>query len=332
MRNAPPAARFGDGGLRSRRGLTVLELAVVLGVACLILSLLLPAVQASREAARAGQCRNRLRQVGLAMHNFAAARRHLPGGWAEGRVAGGAAPVPSPLVPLLPYLELNPPTGDGAEPRDRAILPAFLCPSDDAAAGGTNIRFNTGAALFVELPWSGRPPPNWPPPGAFGPFRLLTPVTLAAVTDGLSQTAAGSEKLRGPPTGSTAATTVWLTGRFDLLPRHPERRDFLELCDRAPAEPARTFRRAGSRWSRPGFHHTFYNHAAGPNRGGPDCDIYGSAAATAVGGVFPPAARHPGGVNLLLLDGAVRFVADGVDLTAWRALATRAGGDVAADF
>ena len=342
----PTAAR------RPRRGFTVVELLIVIGVIGLLLALLLPAVQASREAARATQCRNNLKQLGLAVQSHVAAERVLPEGM-KLRPDDGRFPAHyySPHVLLLPHLDAGPlarevdptaPRRNSTRPRfsewDDVAVPTFLCPSDGAGStrGGVNYRASTGASIYPERngrdqrPEAGRT--GGSPFGAFAQWQTIAPTEIR---DGLSQTAAMSEKLRGDGAGSfDRRTDPWLSGRFDLKPRRPSDAAFAALCLAAPPDEhvLRFFVHAGGSWVQPGFHHTWYNHAAGPNASHPDCDLYGGAAGLPLGGAFSPSAAHPGGVNLLLLDGSVRFVADGVDLRIWRAVATRAGGEPAGDY
>ena len=127
---------------RSRAGFSLIELLVVIGIIASLVALLLPAVQQAREAARRLQCRNQLRQIGLALHNYEGTHGCLPfsslvltavgneTGWAWGTM-------------LLPYLEQGPlyqqlaPNGDNAptipDPNTRTVLPLLICPSDASA-------------------------------------------------------------------------------------------------------------------------------------------------------------------------------------------------------
>ncbi len=79
----------------------------------------------------------------------------------------------------------------------------------------------------------------------------------------------------------------------------------------------------GREWSRGSFIMASYNHFYTPNSKYPDCTDNGRNAA-----VTGPRSFHPGGVNMLMLDGHVQFIKDGVSLTTFRAISTRAGGEV----
>ena len=333
----------------NRAGFTVVELLVVCAVVGLLAALILPAVQASREAARATACRNNLKQFGLALHNHQAARGYLPGAVRDRPGDGsGVTYEYSPQARLLPHLgagalaeavDVQVPRVNREGPPfsewDDVTVPAFLCPSDGGpTAGAVSYRINTGGSIFFEHRWRDEwTPPGWPSAGQFGPFAGFRGKCDAAVRDGLSQTAAMSEKLRGDgPGGFDRRAGVWLTGRYNIEPRYPGNEEFLEICAAAPAAPSKSFAYAGRSWVQPGFFHTWYNHAAGPNAPMPDCDVHGYPFPVSLGGVYRAASAHPGGVNLLLLDGAVRFVNDDIDLDTWKALATRAGGDVVGEY
>ena len=120
------------------RAFTLVELLVVIAIIGILVALLLPAIQAAREAARKTECMNKLRQVGLATHSFNDANRHLPWGARTERVSGvrhhGAL-----FFWILPYFEHNNlyTLADGStdnrilgEAVRRVLIPAYLCPSD----------------------------------------------------------------------------------------------------------------------------------------------------------------------------------------------------------
>jgi prepilin-type N-terminal cleavage/methylation domain-containing protein len=126
--------------LRRRRGFTLVELLVVIAIIGMLVALLLPAVQASREAARRVACTNNLRQIGVALHGYHNTHKVFPrGGW-----IGTARPHLSWSSAILPQLEESPlydSMNRGAPYTDpsnlsagRTVLPLFLCPTSPKTA------------------------------------------------------------------------------------------------------------------------------------------------------------------------------------------------------
>lgn len=134
--------------LRRRSGFTLVELLVVIAIIGVLIALLLPAVQAARESARRIQCRNNLRQVGLALHNYHGTHQSLPAGWigidpATRRAAVQGDPGWAWGAQLLPYLEQgtvrqsliryeSPVMADTHQAARAVVLSVFRCPSDIA--------------------------------------------------------------------------------------------------------------------------------------------------------------------------------------------------------
>ena len=146
---------------RTRRGFTLIELLVVIAIIAILIALLLPAVQQAREAARRTQCKNNLKQLGLALHNYHDVHRCFPFGH-EGTTKSFSA-----FSMLLPYLEqanvynqidFNVPISHANNAGPLLIeLPALRCPSDMANAlpsigGATNYFTNKGAGILWGLP------------------------------------------------------------------------------------------------------------------------------------------------------------------------------------
>lgn len=156
-----------------RRGFTLIELLVVIAVIGVLVGLLMPAVQASRAAARRMSCSNKLRQIGLAAQNYHSAFRQFPPGYVSYRTSDGSAPTVVNLDPLtwdagpgwgwgaalLPFAEVNPVYGNlrmdqpiWSDQNADAIataLPLFLCPS---ATGGDEpfvVRDDSGNSLII---------------------------------------------------------------------------------------------------------------------------------------------------------------------------------------
>jgi prepilin-type processing-associated H-X9-DG protein/prepilin-type N-terminal cleavage/methylation domain-containing protein len=332
-------------GVRRRaiaRAFTLIELLVVIAIIGVLVALLLPAVQAAREAARRSQCVGNLKQIGIGLHNYHAALNCFPVGFLYAYV--GASPDSSPqqyrwsvLAQMAPHLEqenvfhafnfdfpiAHKPTGSlslfwpyyPANTTAMAVRVAlFLCPSDGAPppmgdTGPTNYAFcagdggNGGDAT-----------------GANGAFILGEAESVATLTDGTSLTVAASESLLGiaGPYSQTTPTPVpspW-TRALARVAAGP-------LTDpTCAAAGSGWLLNKGSSWSDGDYLNTLYNHYLPPNADRPDCITYHNP------GWRTARSLHPGGVNVLFCDGHVAFLKNSIQPRTWRALSTRNGGEV----
>ena len=325
----------------TRRGFTLIEVTVVAAIFCIMIAILLPAAQAARESARRAQCASNLRQIGLATHQYIATFDCFPV-----NIIGRGDFVQwqtfySVHLRLLPYLEQRvlydatnfmahtyPETWKGTWPTADAVnswnstvqqtgIALFLCPSDGGPFGdlGVNYRGNAGTGpdgwTSAEHPDSGN--------GLLSEFPLVRP---ASVPDGLAHTALFSERLRG-----SGGTAVDLQRDAFALEYLALTTDDLILDARASARMsnANQFFRHGHSWFWTGRERTLYNHAQVPNGSIPDAIYPGNLTAR---GMTTARSLHPGGVNLLMGDGSVRFVAETIAQAPWRGMGTRNGREL----
>jgi prepilin-type N-terminal cleavage/methylation domain-containing protein/prepilin-type processing-associated H-X9-DG protein len=339
-----------------RRGFTLIELLVVIAIIAILMALLLPAVQQAREAARRAECKNHLKQLGIALHNYESTHRTFPPNLVPGgtnyRYSAGNWGV---LAYLNPYLEqiaiynlmnLNAPTYapvapfDIADPNNRiaagTIVPLFLCPSDRGQSVGsgygvsalapTNYVANQGTGLKT-TPAGAR---HGSPYEADGVFFADSRVRIADITDGTSNTACMSESLLGDGAESAAGPTP----PADIQRVYAWLSPVDTMSDTACASPSlwNLQRRRQFAWYSGEIRCASYNHYYVPNINRWDCVSNApSLGFTAIGW---KAARspHEGGVHLLLCDGSVRFISENIHGPTWLALGTRAGNEIIGEF
>lgn len=308
---------------RYRFGFTLIELLVSISVIALLIALLLPAVQAAREAARRMRCANNLKQLGLALSEYTSAKSCFPMG-----MNGGLFSPQSMLLPSLGernlYNSINCSVGASAvlsfstvnSKAERTSLSFFLCPSDDGrAAGGfglTNYVGNGGYGV-QEHGFN----------GLFCDMSIMDAPALGYqdVSDGTSQTLAFTEwgigsydsSSRDPIEVVYAASDSRLIAQFET---------FARTCQAlAPDSPIAPGAKKG-RWIRGGYGNSLMNCLLVPN--GHSC-LNGNLLNFSA---FSAGSRHSGGVNAVFVDGHVSFITNTIALPTWRALSTRAGGEV----
>jgi prepilin-type N-terminal cleavage/methylation domain-containing protein/prepilin-type processing-associated H-X9-DG protein len=337
-----------------RNGFTLIELLVVIAIISVLIALLLPAVQAAREAARRSQCTNNLKQIGLAIAHYESSFKLYPFGkglnykavlptaagyarWSshsqllmfieQGNLFNSInfnlppeTPGMAGAVPFMPpYQDPNRENMTACQTQ----VAVFLCPSDVPPIagwpGGNNYMANQQTwACDLSENFPSAIAPNEVPRGM---FYYNSSVKVAAVTDGLSNTAYFSEKIRG--TGIPNPQTDML-----VFPNQMTVDDTYLNCQGInPMTTPPLTSREGMSWVMGEMCCTLYNHVAPPNQN--TCaapDFAGSMANMAM--QVPPSSRHPGGANLMMGDGSVRFIRNSVNLQSWRALGTRDGGEV----
>lgn len=227
-----------------RRGFTLIELLVVIAIIAVLISLLLPAVQQAREAARRTQCRNNLKQIGLALHTYHDSNSVLPMGlsdsvWGNAEITGDGWAWGAAILPYVDQATLfnrfdfttNPYMGTPTTGNQALIatpLAVFSCPSDVKPAADPNNKGNANAGrgstatatssyMASAGPFEGSPciqNGNTPIPGPrnIGLFLVNTSRNFRDVTDGLSNTIAVGE-VRWIPSGTDSSSAAYGSDR-----------------------------------------------------------------------------------------------------------------------
>lgn len=334
-------------------GFTLVELLVVIAIIGALVSLLLPAVQSAREAARRSACQNNLRQLGLAMHNFENSRKYFPPYGSTLGMAAGSAPWSGHAL-VLPFLEgdtlfrkidftkpysnqankdLFPPNGVATVRVD-----VLQCPSDTNSktrftSSGVPEHYplcygmNVGVFLVHD-------PVNKKDGG--GAFGLDSKFRAAAFLDGLSKTLAMAEVKAFTPRYHDAGQ-----------PSSPA------ASPASPADVVSTLAVSDTGWSAENGHtewvcgraiHNGFTTTFAPNTSVPhdrdgrtyDIDVSslreGNSSNAPTYAVVTSRSHHSGSVGALFLDGAVRAIGSTIDRGTWQALGTRAGAELTGDY
>jgi prepilin-type processing-associated H-X9-DG protein len=268
---------------------------VVIAVIGILVAILIPAVQAAREAARRVACKNHLRQVGLALHSYHDARKILPTGW----LGFDATNLPHPegergwgwACRILPYLEEAPLAKSIrfdrsiTDPLNRVaretMLPIYLCPTDPAPSAVFTLQREAGGQPLVDLSRSNyvgvygtRELEEFPDEGD-GIFFHNSRIGFKNIVDGLSKTFVVGER------SSHLGSSTWV----GVVPEGEESMARIVGSGDLPPNPA--------------------------NLDSGHLDDFSSA--------------HPSGTHFLFADGAVNLIGDEIDPAVYRAMCTRAG-------
>jgi prepilin-type N-terminal cleavage/methylation domain-containing protein/prepilin-type processing-associated H-X9-DG protein len=344
----------------ARRGFTLIELLVVIAIIGVLIALLLPAVQAAREAARRAQCINNMKQLGLATANYESAFGSYPAGYGTRNYDGsswGTWGSWSPQAMLLPYLEqrqlfdsanfsLHSHGGDNSDVANTTVVTAriasLICPSSPPPAGTYYGRPNPGNNYFASvgpsLHWHGNTG-NSSPAGIFKfggsapetPWENSKEIGIADVTDGTSNTIAFGEwrtgdfnegklsipqdviNLRVNPPGISG--DGWGDARMTMPTGEAGFLQWIDMCAGAArastsgAEPWRTnMSYLGRAWNQGMFGWTLGNTLLAPNPRHPNCRMCSWDGDWDCPGMYGLSSFHPGGGNVALADGSVRFL------------------------
>ncbi|MBI5759092.1 MAG: DUF1559 domain-containing protein [Planctomycetales bacterium] len=338
------------------RGFTLIELLVVIAIIAILIALLLPAVQQAREAARRTQCKNNLKQIGLALHNYADGFNQFPPSFCltAGTVLSGNNGSWSIHGRILPYLDQvnaysqvrldiawdQPP--NNATGVATLKVSSYRCPSDP---NGNVVRIDAAGKPLTQPHTYGFSFGTWlvfnPATGAGGDgaFFVNSSLTTAGFVDGTSNTLAAAEVKAftsyfrnttdpGPnvPTSTAVVASLASGSQFKLGPNTNDNTGHTEWCDgRVHHEGMTTVFTPNTFVS--------YLHTDGRTYD-VDCNSRqeGQSATQPTYAAVTSRSYHPGFVHILLMDGASRTVNDNIDLTIWRALGTRYGREPAREY
>lgn len=339
-------------------GFTLIELLVVIAIIAVLLALLLPAVQQAREAARRSQCRNHLKQLGLALHQYAESHQVFPRICYQGRGSSSAKTGFSGFsahTMLLPFLDQAPLFQAidfdshtfhalNAGPR-RTKLAVFQCPSDtyDRTKNWAvnNYVVNGGPSLIMiapdpdQLTVGGTPGTPIGVNDQIGMFNMRRNVRFRDLTDGVSNTLAFSEAIAGDgettkfSKGDLVRGTPIPTGFPNTFASAEQLNDYGARCR---TNSGTHYGDPHSEWINGMPAQTAFNTMNTPNSINPDCHEMTASGWFDSRGVWSARSRHTGGVHVLFADGASRFVSDGIDLETWQRLGAIADGSVIGEF
>ena len=345
----------------NQRGFTLIELLVVIAIIAILIALLLPAVQQAREAARRTECKNKLKQLGLALHNYADTHKVFPpspGASVLNHDGSGSSHGWlrwSGLAYLLPFIDQAPlynqinfnhrydsNAGFAAGNRDvsRTYLPAFACPSDPSAvqykpeAAPSSYAFSAGPASGWSMGRRNNP----------GMFTASVSTSFRDIVDGTTNTIMMGEVLVGADDGNRTKPSVQA---YDMVPsfnsatgtsnarRYSNTAANIASIQADHAACAATVATgsvrfdANSRWAAGNtYYGPWFNTLMPPNTP-VHCDAGTSSTET---NTKNSQSAHTGGVQVLLGDASARFVSENIDHGLWISVGTKNDGETIGEW
>lgn len=343
---------------RSVRGFTLIELLVVIAIIAILIALLLPAVQQAREAARRTQCKNNLKQLGLALHNYHDVYNQFAPGAVHSQVPrsnGGTSFGPSFYCALLPYVEQGP-------LYQSLDLSSGRSPGYIGEAGGTAISsgarnkplvLSAGPMTFMRCP-SSAGPVNENNAGVRAPFahyagiggavdmtsfnetRIYNDGTLGLISGGGMMVANKGMKMRDCTDGTSNTMHLGemsgrlkrLDGTFSWVSPSGTTHGWI-MGTRAAGTPPNLDPGGTAQGDQRCFNMVTIRYS-------PNQELFANQLFPGMGsnqGANNPLnSLHTGGVQILLADGSVRFISENMNLETLKQLSTRDDGQVVGEF
>ncbi|EAQ81218.1 DUF1559 family PulG-like putative transporter [Blastopirellula marina] len=331
---------------KSCSGFTLVELLVVIAIIGVLIALLLPAVQMAREAARRMSCTNNQKQLGLALHNYHDTFLTFPRYNQKGEVSGASTSYScGPHVKMLPFIEqtavydqIKTATGNFYQNASNAEsliqnnrISGFVCPSDgvfpdSTREGNCNYPFSAGSNIGWTISQTLQN----------GVFNFDSENNFAAITDGTTNTIMVGEHLTGDANDTIYRVVSDVVRGLSWSGNESTSQGAITQATLDAAGSACEGNKSNHssysalRWNRGTFEYVMFNTMATPNWKYPSCMTSSSTSNHgSSSGIYAARSRHPGGVNVTLADGSVRFLTDTINLQTYHAMGSRNGGEVA---